>query len=239
MLHKLAIICLGVSCLLFAGEKPKQKIQVSNTEHTDFPPNGVLRLKNSTGELTIEGWDQAGVEITTVKSTKAAYASAERDKASHDLDTVQIATERQGAELVITTAFPRHRGLPPSSPLGGAKSFDLDYHIKVPRDAQLIVDHDVGDVHFESVTGDIHATALQGSITLHLPEAGQYAIDAISDFGSVISDFPGSMKRRFWLVGHQFIQKAEAPHTLYLRDGFGDIIILKIRKPPTPTPLNQ
>jgi hypothetical protein len=238
MMGTLTLI-LGMSCVVLADDDFRQKVQVVKTEYVDFPSGGTVRLRNSTGELTVEGWDRPGVEITTVKSTKATYASAERKKASRDLDKVQIAVERRGDELVISTDFPRHRGFPPSSPLGGATNFHLDYHIKVPRDARLVVDHDVGDVHFDGVTGDIHATALQGGITLHLPEGGQYGIDAESDFGSVISDFPGSTRRRFWLVGHQFIQTSQAPHKLYLRDGFGDIIILKFRKPQTPLPLSQ
>lgn len=228
----------GMSCLVLADDELRQPVQIAKTEHVDLPVGGTVRLKNSTGELTIEAWDQPGVEITTIKSTKVEYASAERQKASRDLDRVKIAAERQGDELVITTDFPRHRGFPPSSPLGGATNFALEYHIKVPRDARLVVDHDVGEVHFDGVTGDINATALQGTITLHLPEGGQYAIDAKSDFGSVTSDFPGSTKRRFWLVGHQFIHNSQALHKLYLRNGFGDIIILKIRKPQTPPPLN-
>ena len=161
----LAVIGFGTACLLLAADEPKQKVQVSKTERIEFPSGGTLRLKNSIGDLTMEGWDQPGVEITTVKSTKAEYASADREKASHELDRVQIAAERQGDELVITTDFPRHRGFPPSLPLGGATNFDLDYRIKVPRDARLIVDHDVGDVNIDGVTGDIHVTVLQGTIT--------------------------------------------------------------------------
>jgi hypothetical protein len=238
MIRTVAVI-FGMSCLLLADDEFRQTVQIAKTKHVDFPSGGTVRMKNSTGELTVQGWDQPAVEITTVKSTKAAYASAEREKASHDLDRVQIAVERRGDELVITTDFPRHRGLPPSFPFGGAIKFNLEYHIKVPRNTRLVVDHDIGDVHFDGLTSDIHATTLRGGITLHLPEGGQYAIDAKSDFGSVISDFPGSTKRRFWLVGHQFIHTSQAPHKLYLRDGFGDIIIFKSRKPRTPPPLSQ
>jgi hypothetical protein len=238
MVRTLAVI-FGMSCLLAADDELRQKVQVTKTEHVDFPPGGTVRLKNSTGEITIEGWDQAGVEITTIKSTKDAYASSEREKATHDLDRVQIATERRGDQLVISTGFAGHRGFPPSSLLGGARNFDLDYRIKVPREARLVVDHDVGDVHIDDVTGDIHATARQGEITIHLPEGAQYAIDARSHLGSVTSDFPGNAKRRFWLVGHQFIQASQAPHKLYLREGFGDIIILKILKAQIPPYLNR
>ncbi|HXP86083.1 MAG TPA: hypothetical protein VN841_15265 [Bryobacteraceae bacterium] len=237
-LQILAVVC-GMSCLVLADDEFKQKVQVTKTEHVDFPSGGTVRLENSTGELTVEGWDQPGVEMITVKSTKAEIASAGRENAFRALDRVRIAMERKGAELVITTDFPRHRGFPPPSPLGSATNFDLQYRIRVPRDTRLIVGHDVGEVHLDGLTSDIHATVLQGGITLRVPPEGQYVIDAKSDLGNVISDFPGSAKRRFWLVGHEFMQSSAASHKLYLRDGFGDIIILKIRTPQTPPPLNR
>ena len=230
-------VLLGMSFLLLADEELKQKVQVVSTQRMDLPAGGTVRLINSTGELTVEGWDQPGVEITTIKSTKATFTASEREKAVRNLDKLRIGSERRAGELVITTYFPRHRGFPPASPLA-TKSFILEYKIKVPRNANLVVDHDVGDLHFDGVSGDIHATMLRGEITLLLPAGEQFTIDAKSDFGSVTSDFRGIAKRRFWLVGNQYAQSASAPHKLYLRDGFGDIVILKTRAPQRQLPPN-
>jgi hypothetical protein len=65
-------------------------------------------------------------------------------------------------------------------------------------------------------------------ITLNLPQAGLYDIDAKSKIGEVISEFPGHRERKR-LVGHQFFQGTPAPHKLYLRVGFGDIVIFKVQ----------
>lgn len=222
-------------CPLAAADELKQIVQIAKTEHVDFPPSGgTVTLKNSIGELTIEGWDQPGVEITTVKSTKTEYASAEREKASHELDRVKIGVERKGSELVITTDYPKHRRLPFSSPFRPGVNLDLDYLIKVPRDTRLAVDHDEGEIQVDDVAGDVRATTHQGTITLRLPDGARYAIDAKSKLGSVTSDFPGTTKSKLWFLGHQFTQTSQAPHKLYLRAGYGDIIILKIRQPQTP-----
>jgi hypothetical protein len=199
----------------------------------------LLRFKNSVGELTVEGWDRPDVEIATIKRTKAEYASRDREKGSRELDRVRIAVERRGDELVITTDFPRHRVLPPSSLLRPATGFDLEYHVKAPMNARLAVDHDKGEVHVDNLTSDVHATVLNGGITLHLPQQGVYSIDAKSDFGGVTCDFPGHERRRPWLFGHQIVQAAPAGHNLYLRVGFGDITILKIGVPPIPGPLTH
>jgi hypothetical protein len=232
-------VLFGISCLLFADEDSQQKVKVVHTEVTDFPSGGLLRFRNSTGELTVEGWDRPDIEITTVKSMRAVYASRDRERAADKLDQVRISVEHQGESLVITTDFPRHRGLPLASPLRAGTSFDLEYHIKTPMDTRLAVDHDTGEVHVDNLTSDIRVIVLKGGITVRLPQEGHYGIDAKSDFGGATSDFPGHEKRTPWLFGHQFMQKTPDAHELYLRVGFGDITILKIQKPSTPGPLTQ
>ncbi len=152
------------------------------------------------------------------------------------MDQVSIAVERRGEELVINTGFPRHGKFSP--PFGAGTRFDLEYYIKAPRNVRLIVAHDVGGVHVDDITGDIRVTARRGEITLRLPEEGQYAIDARSKVGDVISDFPGHGKLKPWLTGHQFTNETSAnAHRLYLRVGYGDIIIWKTLRlqtlPPT------
>jgi hypothetical protein len=102
----------------------------------------------------------------------------------------------------------------------------LEYYIKAPMSVRLAVGHKTGEVHVENLTSDIHVTVHNGGITLRLPE-GQYNIDARSDWGDVISDFQGSKKRKPWLLGYQFVQPMAAAHNLYLRVGFGDIMVMK------------
>ena len=227
MRRTLAVV-FGLSCLLLADDDLLQKVRVVHTEHAGFPSGGLLRFKNPVGELTVEGWDRPDVEITTIESTKDALASREREKASQEMDKLHISTDRQGEELVVTTDFPQHRG-----------RFDLEYHVKAPMNARLVVDHATGEVHVFNLAADIHITVRNGEITLSLPDQGQYGIDAKVDAGSVTSDFPGHAKRTTWLLGHQFLQSAPAGHNLYLRVGFGDITILKIHPPPTPSPLTH
>ncbi len=229
----LAIVGMGsllTAAPLFANDEIPEKIHVTRTEHADLPAGGTLHLKNSTGEVTVEAWDQPGVEITTIKSTKLAYKSAETDriKASQHLDAVKVSLAHQADELVVTTDFPRRRRYLPR-PSVGYRDFDLEYVIKVPRDAKIIVDHDEGELHFDDVTGDIHATTNQGTITLRLPQTAQYAVDAKTRIGDVDSDIAGTTTRKRF--GHEFVQTATAPHKLYLRNGFGDIIILKTHQP--------
>jgi hypothetical protein len=227
MMPRLLVFGVAFSCLLLADEDARQKVQVTTTEHLNFAPGGTLRLQHSIGELTVEGWERPEVEVTVTKSTQDAYDQRERERATKELDRVSVKTERRADELVIV-------------PWRKATHLNLEYHIKAPSNTRLIVNHDTGEVHLDNVSGDIDAKVLGGAITLSLPPEGQYDVDAKSDFGSVTSDFPGMEHRRLWQIGHQLVQDTPvAPHKLHLRIGFGDIVILKMERPPIPAPLNS
>jgi len=237
MLKRMVLIGIGAACLLTADDAPIEQVQVTHTERMDFPSGGVLTLKKSTGDLTVEGWDRPDMEITTIKSTKS-YHLKDRQAAAKNLDRIRLVTERHGDELTITTEFPRHEML--WRLLRGVSAFELQYDIKVPRNARLIIDHDSGNVYIDDVTGDVHVTNSVGQITLHLPQDGHYAVDAKCDLGSVDSDFPGPERGQFFHLGHSLVSEASpaGAQKLYARMGVGDIMILKIRKPSAPAPLS-
>jgi hypothetical protein len=217
---------------LQAEDNTESKAQVTKTERVDFPPAGVLRLTNSVGELTIVGWDRPDVEITTIKSTRSAYGSKERENAARNLDRIQVKAERHGDEVLITTEFPRYSIFPPPLPWRNEINFDLEYRISAPRNARLVIDHVDGEVHVDDLMGDFRVTVQKGGLTLRLPD-DSYAIDAKSDVGSIFSDFPGNQHSRRLHLGTQFTgQPSTAANKLYLRTGFGDIAITKIRKAP-------
>jgi hypothetical protein len=199
---KLALLLAAAACLLPAAE------------HADLTPGGTVRLRNSTGELTVEGWDQPGVDITTVKSGKRA-------------DDVKVAVSHEGGDLVIATTFPRHRRFLPR-PSVGAREFELSYVIRIPRDAKLAIEHDAGEIHLEGLSGDIRATMNQGTITVRTPANAAYSVDAKSRVGDVSSDLAGTKARIH--LGHAMLSSASAAHGLYLRTGYGDVIILRARR---------
>jgi hypothetical protein len=230
----LACVLVRGALPLEADDEPKARAQVTNTERIDFPVEGVLRFNKSVGELRITGWDKPDVEITTIKTTRDAYGAQKREKAAQDLAEVRIKAERRGNDVVITTERHRHSIFHFLLPWrNGHADFDLDYQINAPHDARLVVNHETGEVHVENLASDINVSVSNGEISLRLPEDSQYAIDAKTDVGSIVSDFPGQTRRRRELVGYQFNGRpSTAAHNLYLRMGFGDIEIVKIRKPP-------
>jgi len=244
MTRYLLILLLTASCILPA-EIPvpdsdplsKQIVEEKKTERLPLPAGGVVRLKNSFGDLDIDAWDESSVEITTVKTSHDYLFPSERDELKAQMERVTIKAERQGNDVMITTYAPRQdtfsfRSGADFLKLNGMK-FGIEYHISVPRNARLVIDHGSGNVNVDGVQGDIEARARRGQITLHLPEDAMYNIDAKSTYGNINSDFPGQRHRKW--IGQKAFEEGPGPaHSLKLRVGYGDIVLLRIRVPKSP-----
>jgi hypothetical protein len=224
--------------VLLASDYGKDYVQITKTQKLEFPAGGTLRLVHSTGEVTIEGWDEPGVELTTTIQSLDGYLAADRDKEKKELERVQVEAKKNGNELVITTNYPHHRAFPYIEPLSTVTNFYLEYRIKVPRNAKLAILHDDGEVHIDDITGNVQAKARQGLIALRIEAANMPPmIDAKSYIGTVNSDFDGAEKGQKIHFGHTFTEgAASAAQKLDLKIGYGDIVILKAHEPKEPPP---
>src|SRR5580704_8258830 len=111
-------------CLLAEGPEKYRQTVVTSTDRMSFAPGGTIRVNDSSGHVMVEGWDQAEVEITVVKSMPYGF---DKDRATQQLDRVKVNTERVSpTELAIST-LPSHRG-----------KVVVDYQIHVPRNSKLV-----------------------------------------------------------------------------------------------------
>ena len=219
-----SIAILGLFCApLFAAEPPRQRPQYTTTERFNFAPGGTIRLIETRGNVSVEGWDRPEVEIAVTRSMRGLDSKDKRDRAVKELQAVQVKVEhRSPTEAVVTTRMPK-RGFIAGWP---AAAIDLDYVVHVPRESHVTIRHRDGMVLLTDVAGEIDASARAGDIVAMLPNPGPYAIDARSKFGTVTSDF-GDVRQRH-LVGQSFAATS-GTHRVRLRTGIGGISIQEIR----------
>ena len=205
---------LAMTAGLFGAESNKRPASICTTERVDFAPGGTIRIDGSFGYLTIEGWDEPVVQVTVTRSTDQLYESRQKDESQRRLGLIKVVAERRSeTELAITTS----RGHKPH--------VSVDYRILAPRDSQLVIHHDTGYVWVDEMMGGIEAHSHTGDMTLLLPMAARYSIDARTRMGDVASDFEGIDKSEF-LVGTRFRNAMEEPsRRLFLRMGRGKITI--------------
>jgi len=208
---------------------PKQSFEVTNTQRVPFARGGTIRLDKSYGNLTVEGWDEAAVEITVIKSTDSFYEPSQQARAQRPFAQVRVVTDRRSdKELVISTIIPKRRRFLPNA-TGGVTA---EYRIHVPRESRLLVHHDNGYVWVSDVNGDLDVRSHSGDMVVMLTDPGPYSIDARTRMGSVSSDFTGKSLNRLsqCLVGSHFGYVSQASkRQIYLRMGRGSIEILQER----------
>ncbi|MBS1872019.1 MAG: hypothetical protein JSU00_02320 [Acidobacteria bacterium] len=197
-----------LSLILAAGAtavhaRPKaEPVEAVDTEQTIFASGGIVELKDSIGNVQVEGWERSEVLVTVTKSAV--------ERTEGELDRIVVAAERRGPDhLVITTRQPlRHRA-----------DVRLSYVIHVPRQTKLVIAHDRGDIEVRNVSANMHVSNRMGRIDLSLPQNERYAIDAKTHFGRVASE---------WDDRH-YSPDELAPVRLLLRVGTGDITLRRAR----------
>jgi len=222
-------LLIAIVLPLLADDRSKQALSATHTETFQISAPGAIQVENSFGELDIDGWDRPEVQVTVVRSTEHLVNSKDRAEEQRRLDRVQVTAKQNGNDVVISTDYPPRNAF--LHPLGRRSDIEVSYAIKAPRASRLVIAHNNGGVNVSDISGEIHATAANGQITLTLPES-QCAIDAQATTGDIYSDFDGREIRRT-IVGEEFTRPDAPPATkLYLRVRLGDIMILKMHVPP-------
>lgn len=222
MLRKLALMAACAS-FVAAAKAPERSLQVITTDQVDLA-GGTVRVDNAYGELNVEGWDQPRVEITVTRSAFRHNTPKEQEDGKAYLNLIKVTVKKAGTgDVEISTQFPGRNRLVRA--IWGLGDFNLDYRIKVPRNAKLAIRHGVGDVIVHDVAGDLDATVRSGDIVVQLPDPEKFAIDAQCRLGDIYTDFDGTYRSPL-LVGQKF--EGGSGHTIHLRVAVGGISIQRI-----------
>jgi hypothetical protein len=222
-MNRVSILCILSASVLFASDGNGPLI-VTATQSLPYKGTGVLRIEDSFGRLSIQGWDVPKIEITTIKS---AMLPAERniERSKQAIDEARVSVESNEGDVIITTHVPRYSKFKP--PLPGAARVELEYRIIVPRAIPVVVRHGSGEVYIEGTRAPIDASIATGDILFMEPADVTYGIDARSRLGSVNSFAGGSATHSRWPLGSRLVFEAEAAPKCVLRAGMGDIAIFK------------
>ena len=215
MLCRLAILAASISALAFGAER---RIDVNTTEQADLAAGGTVNIVGSMGELNVEGWDKPTVEIEVNRYTW----SDKPEKAKARLAEIQVKKSISGNELTITTMHKRFTGA------------HVDYRIRIPRNAKLVVHQGMGAVTLYDLASDIDVNAKWGDIVVMLPEPARYEIEAKSKFGGVYSDFAAEPKHTTMFLGRrENVEPAGTGDTrhIHLTLDSGTITIQKMSAP--------
>jgi len=217
-LFGLVILFVLASSVLAQGTEKKQ-VFVTTTERVAFTNGVSVHLKDSFGEVLVEGWDRNEVEIQLTRGTQKSYTPSEEVKEKRRLEKVKltISNDNAGGLVIETKNMPFMKS-----------NFSLEYKIKVPQAVYLKVKHGIGEVQIKNMLADIEATVRIGELTVEMPESARFDLDARSKIGEVESDFGGQYHRPK-VLGAKMLDETHRsePHKLYLRVGIGGVQVKK------------
>jgi hypothetical protein len=206
--------------LVLAQGTEKKRVYVTTTERIPFANGVSVRLKDTYGEVLVEGWERNEVEIQLRRGTQKHYAPADEAKEKRRLEKVKLVLsyDNAGGLVIETKNMPFMKN-----------NFSLEYKVKVPQSIFLKVKHGIGEVRIENMLADIEATVRIGALEVEMPEAARFDLDARTKIGEVESDFGGQYNRPK-LLGAKMLDetKRSEPHKVYLRVGIGEVQVRKI-----------
>lgn len=144
--------CLGIGlffCLVMSGAgtlHASQELERAWYARYPFPAGGSVSVENVQGEISVEGWDRAEVEITAAKIGKDENAR---------LGDVRVVTEVGLNSLTFRTVYPPRLDKP----------IRVNYRLRVPRQVQLSSLRTLeGNIAVHNVEGLVDARTLSGNI---------------------------------------------------------------------------
>lgn len=127
--------------------RAQDRVQEEFNQTYDLAPGSVVSVKNTNGSVTINGWDQARVQVTAIK----------KGRSKSDIDEVHIQISPEPNRLSIQTIHPRKNN----------NNTSVSYTLMVPRNAHLDpIESTNGSLKIADVSGQINANTTNGSITV-------------------------------------------------------------------------
>ena len=125
-------------------------------------PRGTVVVDTRVGDLTIEGWDQARVEIEAEKVVRATSEA----KARQLYEQIKIELKENDEEVRLRVIFPPRR---PWRLFRGATKLSVNFRIRMPVEASLAVRCVDGDLRIRGVAGRQEVRVNYGNVEITVP----------------------------------------------------------------------
>lgn len=184
ILYALSFLCVLGGLLFPAALRADEFSRVSRYSVRLFS-YGTLVVDARIGDLRIEGWDEPRVEIEAEKLVRAGSEA----KARRLYDQIRIELSGGDKEVRLRTLFPPRR---PWRLFRGATKLSVNYRIRMPYDANLVVRCVDGDVRVRGIAGHQQIRVSYGDVEVTVPSLDRLrTLEARTFLGYVQSDIHG------------------------------------------------
>ena len=160
-LYPLRFLCVLCGILLPSVARADEFSQLSHYSAEMFP-RGTVLVDTRVGDLTVEGWDQARVEIEAEKVVRAKSEAS----ASRLYEQIKIGLKENEEEVRLRAIFPSRR---PWRLFRGATRLSVNFRIRMPAEASLFVTCVDGDLRIRGIAGRQEVHVNYGNVEISIP----------------------------------------------------------------------
>ncbi|MCK5146958.1 DUF4097 family beta strand repeat protein [bacterium] len=167
MIKTLKIYAVSLLVLTSYGLSMADEIRKEEVKTIAFKAGGTIRLSTNEGDINIESWDREEVQIRMIKRVWGRN----RQEAEDMLEGIEVAIRKSPGRLVI-------REIAPDGPrrisilkifnkeLWNWRSPVVDFELKVPRNINMRIKGDEGDVELYNLEGKFSIDVDEGNVYL-------------------------------------------------------------------------
>lgn len=138
-------------------------------------------METRIGDVAVEGWDEPRVEIEAEKVVRAGSEA----KARKRFEQIKIELDNNDEEVRLRTIYPPRR---PWRLFRGATRLSVNFRIRMPREASLVIKCVDGDLRIRGLAGDQDVRLNYGDVEIAVPSVWHLrSLDARAWLGYVQS----------------------------------------------------
>lgn len=179
-------IWIGLLCA-FLPLSRLEADEFTRTTHysTRLFSGGTLVIDARVGDIHVIGWDEPHVEVDAEKLVRAGSQAA----ANRLFDRIKVALVGRDKSVRLSTIYPSRK---PWRPFRGESKLTVNFDIKMPYDASLVLKCVDGDVRVEGVTANERLRVNYGDVEIDVPSVmALRSLYAHTWLGYVQSDLHG------------------------------------------------
>jgi hypothetical protein len=149
---------------------------------------GTLTITSRVGDIHVTGWDDPYVQVDAEKLVRAGNQAA----ATPLFDKIGVLLEGKDKQVRLSTVYPPRRLW---RPFRGESKLTVNFEIKMPYDANLLLQCVDGDVRVSGVTGHEKLRVTYGDVEIDVPDVWKLRLFyAHTLLGYIQSDLHGTQQ---------------------------------------------
>ncbi len=182
---------------------------------------GLLTIETRMGDIQVEGWDNPRLEIEAEKVVEAGSEA----KAKPLYERVQISLQGQDKRVLLRTIYPPRRLW---RPFRGESKLSVNFRIRMPYDANLLLKCVDGDIRVRGLTGNQVIRLSYGDVEVNVPDVYSLgALDARSLLGYVQSDLHGGENDSAGFMRKLSFRNSQGAQRIFIRVRMGGVFIYR------------